>query len=73
MPSRARRSERRAYTGSATWLNQQLVGVIAESIPGACYRNDLDTYGILLAVLGLVLFIIEWWSTRSAGNDELKK
>jgi hypothetical protein len=35
------------------------IGVIAESLPGARYRNNLDTCGMWLAGIGLVLFVTE--------------
>ena len=46
------------------------IGVLAESLPGARFRNDLDDFGMVLAGIGLVLFVIEWWSSRSARHDK---
>lgn len=46
------------------------VGVVAEALPSSRRFNELDTYGIILAVAGLVLFAFEWWTTRSSEKQK---
>ena len=46
------------------------LGVIAESLPDARYRNELDTMGMVVAGIGLVLFVIEWKSSGTAIDDK---
>lgn len=45
-------------------------GVIAESLPSARRINALDDYGMVVAGIGLVLFAVEWWTTRSSKNEK---
>lgn len=45
------------------------IGVIAESLPSARRVNDLDDCGMIVAGFGLVVFGIEWWTTRSSEKE----
>jgi len=46
------------------------VGVMAESLPSARRFNSLDDFGMIVAGIGLVVFGIEWWTTRSSEKEK---
>jgi hypothetical protein len=46
-------------------------GTIANSLPGVARYNDLPLYGLLLAGVATVMFIIEWWPISNAPSRAL--
>jgi len=39
------------------------VSALVEALPGYRHSNSLEGCGLVLAAAGLLLFVIEWWST----------